>query len=232
MNTPPSSKQAFWLVKALLILHKQTKFWAGFDQRSSPWAFFVVNNGDEPNSNVVQQMRCSFCYLHEIPQSHFDKKTIYERKGFVHIAKVLGLAPCDMWRQSIKSSLKHILLTLPVMKGCHIHKLPVQRRFDLKKTSKSGPKSNFIIFWQSHSLQETWRASKSFFTRSNPSYSQVIFPLKHLWKPLDVMFCITTRSKSCFPFLKKWWVKKSFQWWWKSVWRNMWHHSLMPHKLQ
>lgn len=150
-------------MKALLILHKQTKFWAGFDQRSSPWAFFVVNNGDEPNSNVVQQMRCSFCYLHEIPQSHFDKKTIYERKGFVHTTKVLGLAPCDMWRQSIKSSLKHILLTLPVMKGFHIHKLPMQRRFDLQKNIQKSPQVKFHHFLAIPFLIRNMKSIKNLF---------------------------------------------------------------------
>jgi hypothetical protein len=75
MNTLPFNNQAFQLLRALSILHKQAKFLVGFVRRSSPWAFFVANTSDEPNCNVVQQMKCSFCYPHEVPQSQFDKKT-------------------------------------------------------------------------------------------------------------------------------------------------------------
>jgi hypothetical protein len=51
----------------LLILHKQAKFWTTYSYKYVPWAFFVLNNGDNiPNGDLVQKLRCNICFPHVV----------------------------------------------------------------------------------------------------------------------------------------------------------------------
>jgi hypothetical protein len=65
--------------KTLLTLHKQAKFWVGYGQKCIPWAFFVVNNGDLPNCDQVQQLSCFICFPNVVPPSLIENKTKRKR---------------------------------------------------------------------------------------------------------------------------------------------------------
>jgi hypothetical protein len=52
---------------SLLTLHKQANFWGSYNHKYVPWTFFVVNNGNLPNCEKVQQLRCSICFPHVVP---------------------------------------------------------------------------------------------------------------------------------------------------------------------
>jgi hypothetical protein len=57
------TREQDWIT-SLLILHKQAKFWTTYSCKYVPWAFFVVNNGDNiPNGDLVQKLRCSVSHM-------------------------------------------------------------------------------------------------------------------------------------------------------------------------
>jgi hypothetical protein len=51
---------------------------------NSPWAFFVVNNGDCPNCDEVQQVNFNICFPQVIPLASVEKKQ-RGRKGSSNI---------------------------------------------------------------------------------------------------------------------------------------------------
>jgi hypothetical protein len=77
-------------VKSLLTLHKQAKFWAAQSRKFDPWVFFVVNNGEVPNCDKIQQLRCNICFPHVGPPSLIEKKT-KSKKGIIAFNKSYGI---------------------------------------------------------------------------------------------------------------------------------------------
>ncbi len=57
----------------LLTSHQQAKFWATYSYKSIPWAFFLIQNGNIPHSDQVQQFKCIICVPHVIPPALIEK---------------------------------------------------------------------------------------------------------------------------------------------------------------
>lgn len=54
------------------MLHKQTKVWVTWNRKFFPWAFFVVNNGDQLDCGQ-EQLKCTICFPHVVPHTLIEK---------------------------------------------------------------------------------------------------------------------------------------------------------------
>jgi hypothetical protein len=66
-----------------MLLHQQAKFWVNYDCKYVPWVFFVVNNGDFPNCDQVQQLKCTICFPHIVPLALIEKSKTKGKKGII-----------------------------------------------------------------------------------------------------------------------------------------------------
>lgn len=69
-----------------MTLYQQVKFWVNYICKSISWFFFLTKNGDPPNCDQVQQLRCSICFPRIILHALIEKK-IKGKKG--NIAYIL-----------------------------------------------------------------------------------------------------------------------------------------------
>lgn len=70
------------LLRHLLTLHKQEKFWATWNFNFVPWAFFVVNDGAFSNCDQMHQLKCNI--IHVVPLTLIEMKR-KGQKGSLHI---------------------------------------------------------------------------------------------------------------------------------------------------
>jgi hypothetical protein len=68
MNTSDLVNKEKNIPKFLQTLHKQAKIWASCNRKYTPWAFIILSNGNLPNCEQVQQLRCSICFTHVGPR--------------------------------------------------------------------------------------------------------------------------------------------------------------------
>ncbi len=59
----------------LLTSHQQVKFWATYSCKSIPWAFFLVQNGNIPHCDQVQEFKCTICFPHVVHPTLIEKNT-------------------------------------------------------------------------------------------------------------------------------------------------------------
>jgi hypothetical protein len=90
MNTHNFATKQWDHVESLLTLHKHAKFWATWSRKFDPWAFFVVNNGEVPNCDKIQQLKCNICFPHVVPPSLIEKKT-KGKKAIIAYNKFYGI---------------------------------------------------------------------------------------------------------------------------------------------
>ncbi len=64
INTFIPTIEDFDRLESLVLLHQQAKFWANYNCKFVPWAFFVVKNGHLPTCDQMKQLRCSICFPH------------------------------------------------------------------------------------------------------------------------------------------------------------------------
>jgi hypothetical protein len=74
MNIKTSANPKAQLVKNLTTLCKQAKFWNAWNYKSSFWALFVVNDGENLKSDKMQQMRCTSFFPNMLPPTLIEKK--------------------------------------------------------------------------------------------------------------------------------------------------------------
>ncbi len=75
MHTLDSINRQKNIPKTLQTLHKQAKIWASYSCKYTPWAFIVLNNGNFPNCEQIQQLRCGICFLYVVSVFFIRKKT-------------------------------------------------------------------------------------------------------------------------------------------------------------
>jgi hypothetical protein len=74
MNITTSTNPRAQLVKALATLCKQTTFWNVWNYKSSFWALFVINDGENLKSDIVQQMICTSFFPNMVPTTLIEMK--------------------------------------------------------------------------------------------------------------------------------------------------------------
>ncbi len=70
-------------------MHMQANFLIAWNYRSSPWAFFVIKNGESLKGDKVQQMMCTIYLTNMVPPTLIEKKTKGGKK-IVHITSLMG----------------------------------------------------------------------------------------------------------------------------------------------
>jgi hypothetical protein len=72
------------ILRHLLTLHKQTKFWATWNFNFVPWAFFVVNDGAFSNCDQMHQLKCNI--IHVVPLTLIEMKKKGQKNiiAFIH----------------------------------------------------------------------------------------------------------------------------------------------------
>jgi hypothetical protein len=84
MNTLDSINRQKNIPKTSQTLHKQAKIWANYSRKYIPWAFIVLSNGNFPNCEQVQQLRCGICFLYVVSMFLIGNKT---KEGTQHYYK-------------------------------------------------------------------------------------------------------------------------------------------------
>jgi hypothetical protein len=89
MNSLNSTNKEKDRAKTLVTLHKQVKFLVNCSHKYAPWAVFVINNGNLPNCEEVQQWNYSICFPHVVPMYLIGKKT-KGKKGIIAYNTLFG----------------------------------------------------------------------------------------------------------------------------------------------
>jgi len=63
-------------------LCKQDKFWNAWNYKSSFWALFVVNDGENLKNEKVQQMSCTIFFPNTVPPTLIENKKKGEKGIF------------------------------------------------------------------------------------------------------------------------------------------------------
>jgi hypothetical protein len=69
------------ILRHLLTLHKQAKFWATWNFKFVPWAFFVVNDEAFPDYDQMHQLKCNIIHIFPFTLIEMKRKG---QKGSLH----------------------------------------------------------------------------------------------------------------------------------------------------